>query len=138
MRQQDQIFKKPVIKSQKPNLESAAHQEKQELHRGGFKLPVSHVIHTVGPVFNFHCNPEDILRSAYKNCLSVGKANNIQYIAFPAISCGVSQYPPDEAATIAISTVKEFANDFKEVHFILFTDDIYNVWLKKAKELLQG
>ncbi|KDO44102.1 hypothetical protein CISIN_1g029637mg [Citrus sinensis] len=79
----------------------------------GFKLPVSHVIHTVGPVFNFHCNPEDILRSAYK-------------------------YPPDEAATIAISTVKEFANDFKEVHFILFTDDIYNVWLKKAKELLQG
>ncbi|KDO44104.1 hypothetical protein CISIN_1g029637mg [Citrus sinensis] len=57
----------------------------------GFKLPVSHVIHTVGPVFNFHCNPEDILRSAYKNCLSVGKANNIQYIAFPAISCGVSQ-----------------------------------------------
>ncbi|KDO44105.1 hypothetical protein CISIN_1g029637mg [Citrus sinensis] len=104
----------------------------------GFKLPVSHVIHTVGPVFNFHCNPEDILRSAYKNCLSVGKANNIQYIAFPAISCGVSQYPPDEAATIAISTVKEFANDFKEVHFILFTDDIYNVWLKKAKELLQG
>lgn len=38
MRQQDQIFKKPVIKSQKPNLESAAHQEKQELHRGLFRL----------------------------------------------------------------------------------------------------
>lgn len=103
----------------------------------GFKLLVSHVIHTVGPVFNFHCDHEDILRSAYKNCLSVARANNIQYIAFPAISCGVSQYPADEAATIAISTVKEFANDFKEVHFILFTDDIYNVWLKKTKELLQ-
>ncbi|KAB1214083.1 hypothetical protein CJ030_MR5G017346 [Morella rubra] len=65
------------------------------------------------------------------NSLSVAKDNNIQYIAFPAISCGSYGYPYEEAATIAISTVKEFANDFKEVHFVLFVPDIFNVWLNR-------
>ncbi|KAH9685083.1 Macro domain-containing protein [Citrus sinensis] len=102
----------------------------------GFKLPASHVIHTVGPIYGVTINPEASLRSAYKNSLSLAKANNIQYIAFPAISCGLYCYPHEEAATIAISTVKEFANDFKEVHFVLFTDDLYNLWLEKARELL--
>lgn len=104
----------------------------------GFKLPASHVIHTVGPIYDADSNPEASLRNAYKNSLSVAKENNIQYIAFTAISCGVYGYPYEEAATVSLSTVKEFANDFKEVHFVLFSDDIYNVWLNKAKELLQA
>ncbi|XP_044462346.1 macro domain-containing protein VPA0103 isoform X3 [Mangifera indica] len=70
------------------------------------------------------------------NSLSVAKENNIQYVAFTAISCGAYGYPFEEAATIAISTVKEFANYFKEVHFVLFSDDIYSVWLNRAKEML--
>ncbi|KAL3837818.1 hypothetical protein ACJIZ3_022409 [Penstemon smallii] len=102
----------------------------------GFRLPVSHVIHTVGPIYDMRKNPEASLRNAYRNSLRVAKENNIQYIAFTAISCGVYGYPYDEAATVAISTVKEFANDFKEVHFVLFSDEVYNVWLRKANELL--
>eukprot|EP00268_Persea_americana_P053364 TRINITY_DN602_c0_g1_i1.p1 TRINITY_DN602_c0_g1~~TRINITY_DN602_c0_g1_i1.p1 ORF type:complete len:235 (+),score=35.95 TRINITY_DN602_c0_g1_i1:240-944(+) len=70
------------------------------------------------------------------NCLKLANENNIQYIAFPAISCGVYGYPFKDASIIAISTVKEFAGDFKEVHFVLFSDDIYNVWVENAKELL--
>ncbi|XP_047325454.1 macro domain-containing protein VPA0103-like [Impatiens glandulifera] len=103
----------------------------------GFRLPVSHVIHTVGPIYDMASNPQASLRNSYKNSLQTAKENNIQYIAFPAISCGVYRYPYDEAATIAINTVKEFANDFKEVHFVLFSDDIYNAWLSKAKNLFQ-
>lgn len=87
-------------------------------------MPASHVIHTVGPNYGVTSNPEASLRSAYKNSLSLAKANNIWYIAFPAILCGLYGYPHEEAATIAISTIKEFANDFKEVHFVLFTDDL--------------
>ncbi|CAA2964670.1 Hypothetical predicted protein [Olea europaea subsp. europaea] len=68
----------------------------------------------------------------------VAKENNIHYVAFPAISCGVYGYPYDEAASVAISTVKEFVNGLKEVHFVLFSDEIYDVWSKKAKELLQN
>ncbi|KAL0003503.1 hypothetical protein SO802_017284 [Lithocarpus litseifolius] len=103
----------------------------------GFKLPASHVIHTVGPMYNADSNPQASLRNAYRNSLSVAKENSIQYIAFPAISCGVYGYPFDEAATVAISTVKESSNDFKEVHFVLFSPDIYNVWLNKANEVLK-
>ncbi|OMO63682.1 hypothetical protein CCACVL1_22355 [Corchorus capsularis] len=80
----------------------------------GFKLPASHVIHTVGPIYDYDEDPRASLRNAYKNSLTVAKENNIQYIAFPAISCGVYGYPFEEAATVAISTVKEFANDIKE------------------------
>ncbi|GMP69644.1 hypothetical protein CsSME_00028827 [Camellia sinensis var. sinensis] len=78
----------------------------------GFNLPASHVIHTVGPIYDVDPNPEASLRSAYR-------------------------YPLDEAATIAISTVRELANDFKEVNFVHLTDEAYNVWLDKANELLR-
>ncbi|CAB4271063.1 unnamed protein product [Prunus armeniaca] len=104
----------------------------------GFKLPASHVIHTVGPIYRSVSNPEVYLSAAYRNSLSIAKSNNIQYVAFPAISCGVYGYPYDEAATVALSTIRESVNDLKEVHFVLFADDIYTVWLDKANELLKA
>ncbi|KAG1371481.1 macro domain-containing protein VPA0103-like [Cocos nucifera] len=79
-----------------------------------FQLPVSHVIHTVGPIYDVDKQPEVSLGNAYRNSLRLAKENNVQYIAFPAISCGVYGYPYKEASRIAISTVKEFSNDFKE------------------------
>ncbi|VVB02905.1 unnamed protein product [Arabis nemorensis] len=103
----------------------------------GFNLPASRVIHTVGPIYDSDVNPKESLANSYKNSLRVAKANNIKYIAFPAISCGSYGFPIDEAAAIGISTIKEFANDFKEVHFVLFADAKYSVWVNKAKELLQ-
>ncbi|KAI3712632.1 hypothetical protein L1987_71192 [Smallanthus sonchifolius] len=102
----------------------------------GFKLPASHVIHTVGPIYDVDNNAPASLSNAYRNSLRVAREKNIQYVAFPAISCGVFGYPYDEAATVAISTIKENCNAIKEVHFVLFLDDIYNVWLKKVGELL--
>ncbi|XP_047268631.1 macro domain-containing protein VPA0103 isoform X2 [Capsicum annuum] len=106
----------------------------------GFRLPASHVIHTVGPIYDANPNPKASLTNAYRNSLRLAKENNIQYIAFPAISCGVfgsNRYPYDEAATVAISTVKEFGSDLKEVHFVLFSDEIYDAWVTAAKEQLK-
>ncbi|XP_027343925.1 uncharacterized protein LOC113856338 [Abrus precatorius] len=103
----------------------------------GFKLLASHVIYTVGPIYFADSNPAASLASAYRNTLRVAKENNIQYIAFPAISCGVHGYPYDEAATVAISTIKEFRNEFREVHFVLFSPDIHDIWLNKANGLLK-
>ncbi|GKE70391.1 Appr-1-p processing, partial [Tanacetum coccineum] len=102
----------------------------------GFKLPASHVIHTVGPDYADNINVSSLLSDAYRNSLRVARENNINYVSFPAISCGIFGYPMDEAAIVAISTIKEHCIDIKEVHFVLFADDIYNVWVKKAKELL--
>lgn len=103
----------------------------------GFRLPASHVIHTVGPIYDEDENPKASLTNAFRNSLVVAKESNIQYVAFPAISCGVYGYPYDEAASVAISAVKEFANDMKEVHFVLFSDELYDIWSRKANELLQ-
>ncbi|AEC09853.1 putative Macro domain protein [Arabidopsis thaliana] len=103
----------------------------------GFNLPASRVIHTVGPIYDSDVNPQESLTNSYKNSLRVAKENNIKYIAFPAISCGIYGYPFDEAAAIGISTIKQFSTDFKEVHFVLFADDIFSVWVNKAKEVLQ-
>ncbi|VFQ80480.1 unnamed protein product [Cuscuta campestris] len=102
----------------------------------GFRLPASHVIHTVGPIYYKHPDPKTALESSYRNCLRVAKENGIQYIAFTAISCGVYGYPFDEAANVAISTVKAHCDDLREIHFVLFADDIYDAWLKAADELL--
>ncbi|CAF2151980.1 hypothetical protein YC2023_002839 [Brassica napus] len=55
----------------------------------GFNLAASHVVHTVGPVYNAEKNPKKLLENAYRNSLRVAKENNIQYIAFTAISCGI-------------------------------------------------
>ncbi|KAL0926359.1 hypothetical protein M5K25_002581 [Dendrobium thyrsiflorum] len=101
-----------------------------------FKLPVSRVIHTVGPIYGLVDKPDVLLRNAYINSLKLAKENNIHYIAFPAISCGVYRYPFDEASKIAISAIKEFPSDFKEVHFVLFSDDTYRAWLEAALEFM--
>ncbi|WOK95866.1 hypothetical protein Cni_G04573 [Canna indica] len=101
-----------------------------------FKLPVSNVIHTVGPIYDSDKQPEVSLSNAYRSSLKLAKENNVQYIAFPAISCGVYRYPNKEASKIAISTAKEFSDSFKEVHFVLLADSSYDVWLQTAQELL--
>ncbi|CAN6312870.1 unnamed protein product [Urochloa humidicola] len=101
-----------------------------------FKLPVSRVIHTVGPIYDMDKHPEVSLKNAYENSLKLAKENGIQYIAFPAISCGVFRYPPKEASKIAVSTAQQFSEDIKEVHFVLFSDDLYEIWRETAQEML--
>ncbi|KAM0953745.1 putative Macro domain-containing protein [Dioscorea sansibarensis] len=102
-----------------------------------FLLPVSHVIHTVGPVYGKHDQPEVLLANAYRNSLKIAKENNIQYIAFPAISCGFYRYPHEDASKVAISTIKECSDGLKEVHVVLFSDATYSIWLESAYELLK-
>ncbi|KAM0953744.1 putative Macro domain-containing protein [Dioscorea sansibarensis] len=101
-----------------------------------FQLPVSRIIHTVGPIYNANRHPEVLLRNVYRNSLQLAKENNIEYIAFPSISCGVFGYPFDEASSVAISTIKEFSDKFKEVHFVLFEDEVYSAWRESARKLL--
>nr|GEU55628.1 appr-1-p processing [Tanacetum cinerariifolium] len=43
----------------------------------GFKLPASHVIHTVGPVYDKSSNVAALLSNAYRNSLRVARENNI-------------------------------------------------------------
>ena len=87
----------------------------------GYNLPARFVIHTVGPVWNGGKSGEpEKLASCYRRSLELAVHNGIRTIAFPNISTGVYGYPKDEAATIAISTVKEFFQNHSEIQQVIF------------------
>src|SRR5688500_8990091 len=73
----------------------------------GFALPARHVIHTVGPVWRGGAQGEaESLAACYRASLTLAASHGLDEIAFPAISCGVYGYPPDEAVSIAVATVR--------------------------------
>jgi len=99
---------------------------------GGGNLKARYVIHAVGPIYKGGGRGEaELLRSAYESSLKIAKEYGISSVSFPAISTGAYGYPLEEAAQIAIATVKEFLskNGFpKLVRFVLWTDEAYKVF----------
>lgn len=76
---------------------------------GGYLLPAKHVIHTVGPVWHgggYH--EEDLLVNCYENSLKLARDNQLQSIAFPAISTGAYGFPIQKASRVAVQTVARF------------------------------
>ena len=90
----------------------------------GYRLPARHVIHTVGPVWHGGNRGEpDLLEDCYRNSLKLAYENGLKSIAFPAISTGVYGYPKEQAAVIAIKTIKGFLEDHDmEVILVAFGD----------------
>ena len=92
----------------------------------GFDLPARFIIHTVGPVWHGGGRGEaELLASAYRNSLALAGQNGVRTVAFPAISCGIFGYPVEDAAQIAVRTVRD--SDL-EVTFVLFTADLLEVF----------
>lgn len=81
----------------------------------GYKLQARHIIHTVGPVWHAAAKDESaplgeyeedaLLASCYDESLKLAKANDVDSIAFPAISTGVYGFPKRRAAQVAVSRV---------------------------------
>ena len=87
----------------------------------GFALPAKHVIHTVGPVWRGGSGGEaELLRSCYRECISIAESNNVASIAFPAISTGVFNYPKQEATEIAVATVSDSVLGTQVIGEVLF------------------
>ena len=91
-------------------------------------LKAKYVIHTVGPRYNIDEVPENLLSSAYMNSLDLALSHGCKSIAFPAISCGVFGYPPQEAAKIAVSVCRR--PEYKELikYFYLFSGKMVDIW----------
>jgi len=70
----------------------------------GFDLLARWIIHTVGPVWSGGTAGEaGLLADCYRNSLRIACERGFESIAFPAISCGVYGYPPEQACQIAIA-----------------------------------
>ena len=107
----------------------------------GFKLPAQYVIHTVGPVWHGGNQGEpELLASCYRNSIQLAVDNDINSIAFPAISTGVYGYPIEQATEIAISSVidsvKQAAQSgsvIKEVVFCCFSEGDTAIYPQKLE-----
>ena|SRR3989338_1310223 len=102
----------------------------------GGNMATGYVIHTVGPVWSGgNRGEEQLLRNAYYNSLNLAKENGIKSVSFPSISTGVYRFPIDKAAKIAITTVKEFIQEynFAEVRFVLFSERDLQVYEKALR-----
>jgi O-acetyl-ADP-ribose deacetylase (regulator of RNase III) len=93
----------------------------------GYRLPVRHIIHTVGPVWQGGTEGEpDILASCYRRSIEVAIANGVRTIAFPSISTGIYGYPIGLAAPLAVRTVSAALSSgapLEEVMFCCFSYD---------------
>ena len=98
----------------------------------GYNLPAKFIIHTVGPVWHGgNQNEDELLANCYRSSLKVAQENQINNIAFPAISTGVYRFPIDRAAQIAVKTVKEYldSSGIKKVVFVCFDELNYKIYM---------
>ena len=99
-----------------------------------FNLPCKYVIHTVGPIVHGPLTSRDceLLASCYRSCLKLASEHELQSVAFCCISTGEFHFPNQEAARIAVQTVKKFLQaptTVRKVIFNVFKDidaKIYN------------
>lgn len=91
---------------------------------GAGNLPCRYVIHTPGPVYRDGCHGEpELLAGSYYNSLCRAEEKQCSSIAFPCISTGVYGYPKEDAARIAIDTVRAFSSkSLKTVIFCCFSE----------------
>jgi len=86
-----------------------------------FRLPARYVIHTVGPIWRGGDHGEaNLLRGCYRSALALAEGEGITSIAFPCISTGAYGYPPEEAAEIAVSSVRESVRDSGSIRLVRF------------------
>ena len=111
----------------------------------GYRLPAKYVIHTVGPVWDGGGRGEaDLLASCYRRSLELASGAGARSIAFPSISTGVYGYPTEQAARIAVSTVREELEKYpgiEEVVFCCFSEGdraVYDKLLSQLSPFMEG
>lgn len=105
----------------------------------GFELNASHIIHTVGPIYDSHPHPESALRESYRNSLSLAADEGLDSISFPLLSTGAFGYPVDEASRVAVETIRDFLvnkDGVSEVRMVLFGESDFETFQNQASHIL--
>lgn len=94
-----------------------------------YDLPCKRIIHAVGPIWRGGNHREaELLASCYNRAIDLAIEYNMNSVAFPCISAGIYGYPGDEAARIAVETVKSrVETDYHgKVVIIIYPDHFHN------------
>src|SRR3989304_2075013 len=98
----------------------------------GYRLPAKYVIHAVGPVWYGGSQGEaELLASCYQRSLEIADSLAVETIAFPAIRTGIYGFPFQQAAEIAVRTVRKFVTQptsLQGVIFCCFSEQDYLVY----------
>lgn len=98
----------------------------------GYRLKARHIIHTVGPVWrDGYSGESDLLASCYNSSLQLAADHGLVSIAFPCISTGIYGYPSEDAAAVAVQTVKDFLQQSPheiDVTFCCFSAHDLNIY----------
>ena len=88
----------------------------------GYHLPARYVLHTVGPKVRGAVTDADreTLRSCYRSCLALAGARQVDSVAFCCISTGVYGFPAEEAAALAVETVRAELDTGVPVNRVIF------------------
>jgi O-acetyl-ADP-ribose deacetylase (regulator of RNase III) len=79
-----------------------------------------------------------LLASAYRSSLKLARDNELKTVAFPAISCGAYGYPLDQAARVALTTVRDFLNrerGIQQVLHVCFGSEVTAAYRRAATAL---
>lgn len=98
----------------------------------GFNLKAKFIIHTVGPKwYGGTYRENDLLESCYQESLKLAASLNCKTIAFPAISCGIYNYPVTEAAEVTLRAMTQFLKSDNLIKRVLITcidQDVYEIY----------
>ncbi len=103
-----------------------------------YNLPNDYVIHVLGPVFDRDVPHDKILAQCYANALQLCEENEIESIAFPAISTGVFGYPIEEAAPVALKEVYSIMPKLqyvKLIRMVVFSKTDYDVYARELRNV---
>jgi O-acetyl-ADP-ribose deacetylase (regulator of RNase III) len=92
------------------------------------ELDARWVIHTVGPRYAQGEDRSELLASCYRESLRVADELGARTVAFPAVSAGIYGWPMDDAARIAVETVRATETAVEEVKFVLFDEPAYEAF----------
>ncbi len=87
-----------------------------------YRLDAKYVIHTVGPIWHGGGRGERrLLASCYRSSLALAQESGCETVAFPLISAGAYGYPPEEAMSVAVETIRAFLQEHElTVYLVLF------------------
>lgn len=101
----------------------------------GYKLNAKWVVHAVGPVWRGGGGGEPaLLASCYRRALEVADEVGARSVAFPAISTGVYGYPREEAARIAVESLRSTPTRVELVRLVAFDGETHRIY----EDLLGG
>src|SRR5438067_10304495 len=102
----------------------------------GFGLPARWIIHAVGPRWRGgEAGEAELLASCYRRSLAVADELGARSVAFPAISTGIYGYPPEEAARIAVETVRSTETTVELVRLVAFDQSTYERYQRLLGDL---